>query len=251
MNISESKPYNSITEPKNIVIDKGVSVDILIHILAQIVLFFIGTIIQVKLISVSQKEKDKCWKVHVTHSVVLILNFSFSISFETIIHFEPLLSQHIGSWFCYGASFVTYYCFYSIVTHSLIISLMKYLYIVHHVKLSKLNEETLQFWFLVINIMHPLFLTISNIVASDWGSNTSLNTCFAQVEENPDSHETLEEPTKKPFLCILWNSYTEDLDASYVLRRCLCFVRSVVNVIINSNILEGFFYFSIFRKMKR
>ena len=249
MIMSKTNHYN-ITE-SNYTTDNGFSLGILLHILVQIVLFFIGTCIQVKLISVSNKEKDKCWKIHVAHSVVLIIHFTFSISFEAIMYFIPLLSQHAGSWVCYVASFITYYCFYSIVTHSMVISVIKYLYIVHFQKVCKWNETRLLYCFFFINILHPLFLTIANVAASDWGSNTSLNSCFGTMEEEPGKYNSSVDAIEKPFLCVFQNSNSEDVDASYTFKRWLCYIRTIVNILINSNVIEGYFYFKIFRKMRR
>ena len=208
--------------------------------------------IQVKLIAVSNKDKDKCWKIHVAHSVVLIMHFLSSISFDTTMYFIPLLSQHVGSWICYVAAFLTYYCFYSIVAHSLGISVFKYLYIVKFREIWKWNEKTFMNCIFFINILHPLFLTIPNIAASDWGSHSSLNTCFGKInEETVKYNNSTVETIEKPFLCVFHTSNSEDVDAFYIFKRCLCFIRTIVNIVINSNIAEGYFYFKIFCKMKR
>ena len=249
MNILNSSHYN-ITET-NYKTDNGVSVGIVLHILAQILLCFIGTVIQVKLIHVSYKDKDKCWKIHVVHSVVLIIQFAFSISFKAILHFIPLLSQHVGSWVYYVASFITFYCIYSIVAHSLVVSVIKYLFIVHNEKIRKWNETTIMYCILIINILHPLFLMIPNIATSYWGSRESLNFCFGMIGEESGKFNSSVDTHEKLFWCVFQNSNSEDTDAFYIFKRCLCFIGTIVNIVINSNIVEGYFFFKIFRKMRR
>jgi hypothetical protein len=215
----------------NYTTDNGVSVGILLHSLVHLLIYLIGTVIQVRLIYVSYEEKDKCWKIDVAHSVVLITHFTFSILFKTIMYFIPLLSQHVGSWVCYVASFIKFYCFYSIVAHSLVISVIKYLYIVHNQKVRKWNETTLEYCIFIINILHPLFVMIPYTAVLY--SEDYLHSCFVKIG----------------FLCVFQNS--EDKDAFYIFKRCLCFIGRIVNILINSNIIEGYLYFKIFRKMRR
>ena len=125
---------NDITDVENITVAiNGYSIGTTIHISCQVVLFLIGTFIQIEIISVCRKERGATWKIHVAHSVVLMINFAFNISFDTLIFFVPLVSHYTGKWLCYLSSFVTYYCFYSIVANSLVISIMKYIFIVHQI----------------------------------------------------------------------------------------------------------------------
>ena len=242
--------HENITETNNTSYH-GVSVGTLLHILAQILLFFIGTFIQVKLICVCYKEKGKCWQIHVAHSVVLIVSFTFLISFEAIMHFIPFLSQHVGSWICYVASFIVFYSFYSIVAHSLVISVIKYLEVVHFQKVRKWNETTLMHCIFITNLLHPLVLTISNIAASDWGSNTSLHSCFKNISEESGKYNYSVDTIEKPFLCVFQDSNSENMDASYIFKKCLCFIRTIVNIVTSSNIIEGYLYLKIFKNIKR
>ena len=226
----------------------------IIHILSQLVLFSIGTFIQVKTILICKKEKQIPWELHITNSVILIIYFSFSICFYTSTHFIPLLPIYFGgNWVCYVAALITYYCHYAIVAHTLVISMVKYVYIVHPNQILSLDETNARRLFFVCNLIHPLLLTISNIAASDWGSNSALNSCF---EYNMSNNSTKTDDIQKPFLCILNLSKhgeydVNDLETSYsTWKGVLCLWRSSANVILNSNLVEAWFYFRIFRKMK-
>ena len=226
----------------------------IIHILFQLVLFSIGTSIQVKTISICKKEKHIPWELHITHSVILIIYFSFSIGFYTSTHFIPLLPFYFGgSWVCYVAALITYYCHYAIVAHTLVISMVKYVYIIHPNQIVRFDETNARRLFFVCNLIHPLLLTISNIAASDWGSNSALNSCF---EYNMSNNSTKNDDVQKPFLCILNLSKhgkydVDDVEtSSSTWKGFLCLWRSSANVILNSNLVEAWFYFRIFRKMK-
>ena len=227
----------------------------IIHILFQLVLFSIGTSIQVKTISICKKEKHIPWELHITHSVILIIYFSFSIGFYTSTHFIPLLPFYFGgSWVCYVAALITYYCHYAIVAHTLVISMVKYVYIIHPNQIVSLDETNARRLFFVCNLIHPLLLTISNIAASDWGSNSALNSCF---DYNISNNSTKTDDVQKPFLCILNLSKhvkydVDDVEtSSSTWKGFLCLWRSFANVILNSNLVEAWFYFRIFRKMKK
>ena len=234
--------------------DSDLIVPDIIHILFQLVLFSIGTSIQVKTISICKKEKHIPWELHITHSVILIIYFSFSIGFYTSTRFIPLLPFYFGgSWVCYVAALITYYCHYAIVAHTLVISMVKYVYIIHPNQIVSLDETNARRLFFVCNLIHPLLLTISNIAASDWGSNSALNSCF---EYNMSNNRTKNDDVQKPFLCILNLSKhgkydVDDVEtSSSTWKGVLCLWRSSANVILNSNLVEAWFYFRIFRKMK-
>ncbi len=129
----------------------------------------------------------------------------------------------------------------------------KYVYIIHPNQIVSLDETNERRLFFVCNLIHPLLLTISNIAASDWGSNSALNSCF---DYNMSNNSTKNDDVQKPFLCILNLSKhgkydVDDVETSSSMwKGFLCLWRSSANVILNSNLVEAWFYFRIFRKMK-
>ena len=227
----------------------------MIHIAIQVILFFIGTFIQIKTISICKQEKGATWKIHVIHSVILIINFTFNISFDSVIYFMPSLSNITGPWICYLSSFLAYYCFYSIVANSLIISIMKYLFIVHQILPSSEKGSRIKSVFIFIYLLHPLFLTICNIITSDWGTFSSVEKCFSYTSNNSNDHKITPDDNQdeKSFLCILemHNTKMHDIDIHFFARQIVCILRTIVNLAANTNILEVFFYYKIFRKMRR
>ena len=165
MNISKHSSFN-ITNIESF--DSGVPVSAIIHILVQVLLFCAGLFIQIKIILVCKKEKDKTWQIHISHSIVLIIYYTFTIPFDAITYFIPFLSQYTGHWLCYIASFITLYGYYSAGAHTLLISVMKYVFIVHDKKVREIGEDKIKKAFFLINLAHPLLLTILTMITSDW-----------------------------------------------------------------------------------
>ena len=247
--------YNITDHKNNQTVINEYSIVTMLHILSQVILFFIGTFIQTKIVSTCKKEKGASWKIHASHSIVLIINFAFHISFDAGIYFLPSLSYYTGAWICYLSSFVAYYCFYSIVANSLIVSIMKYLFIVHEITPSSGQGSKIKSAFFLINLLHPLFLTLSNILMSDWGTNSSVKKCFGATLTNSmhfSSVSNIVEDKEKPFLCIfdLPNTNMRDVDIYFIAKQTLCIIRTIVNLAVNTNLLEIFFYYNIFRKMR-
>ena len=248
---------NGIIEEHNSHEDlNGKSFSTMIHVVFQVILFFIGTFIQIKTISICKQEKGATWKIHVIHSIILIINFAFNISFDSLIYFIPSFSSITGPWICYLASFLAYYCFYSIVANSLIISIMKYLFIVHQILPSSETGSKIKSGFIFIYLLHPLFLTVCNILTSDWGTFSSVETCFSDKSNSSSNNKIAPHNLsndEKSFLCILEIPKTKlnDIDTTFLARQIVCVLRTMVNLAANTNMLEVFFYYKIFRKMRR
>jgi hypothetical protein len=233
-------------------LDSGYEIFTILQVVFLVLLFCVGSVIQVQLILVSYKELDTAWKITITHSIVMIVHFAFSISFDTVTHFIPFLSQYTGNWICYAAYVLIFYGHYSIVAYSLLVSILKYVFIVHHVKTLKWGKDTIKQWFFFTNLFHPLFVTILSLLKSDYQSHTFVHSCFGKTEERFRQYNTSVSSLRKVFGCPLKNS-EEDSSwyAYYVTEQCVCILQSIINIVFNSNLLEGFFYYKIFKKMRR
>ena len=133
---------------------------------------------------------------------------------------------------------------------------MKYLFIVRQILPSSENGSKIKSVFIFIYLLHPLFLTICNILTSDWGTFSSVEKCFSDESENLSNHKIAPKELshdEKSFLCLLDipNTETNDMDISFLARQIVCILRTIVNLSANTNMLEVFFYYKIFRKMRR
>ena len=136
---------------------------------------------------------------------------------------------------------------------------MKYVFIVQNTKVLEFGEERTQKVFFLINLALPMLLTILAMVTADWESHSSLSSCFGETEQVLAHYNTSTAPIKtsrnfffEKFLCNLKNNDTEDLDVYtfHVIKQCFCAFKSTAVMVINTNLLEGFFYYKIFRKAK-
>ena len=96
---------------------------------------------QVKVIVVARKEKGVSWQIHICHSIVVTLYYSFAITFAAVMDFAPSLSSSTGNWFCYIAWFVQLYCYHALSTHTLLVAIMKYVFIVHRENKTAFGKE--------------------------------------------------------------------------------------------------------------
>ena len=165
-------------------IDNGSNghISAILHIIVQAVLLGLGLILQVKIIIIARKEKGSTWQIHVCHSIILIIVYSYTIPFETLMYFAPSTSSYTGMWFCYISSFLILYCFHSILNHSLLVAVMKYTFIVHLEKVREFGTKKVQKIFLWINLCFPLFWTALIVLTSERMVWSSLNTCFRHQE---------------------------------------------------------------------
>ena len=239
-NLSLNNTFNeSFVE---IAIDQNVVTTIL-HILCQILIFCAGLIIQIKIIIACKKGKGKTWQVDILDALVKIVYFSFSIFFDATTHFIPFLSQYTGDGMCYIASTIIFYCFYSILAHSLFISIMKYVFIVQNKRVFQIGEHRVQNWFMWIYLIYPLFLTTSTIMTSDWESYSSLYSCFGnkhallEIRSNILQYDPKRSSFENIFICkSQWN--------------ITCAIQAIVNMVMNSNLLEMLFYYKIFQRIQ-
>ena len=223
--------------------DEGGPLLSIIHIIFQVFIYAVGLFINVKLISVCYKERGITWQISATHSVMMTVYYGYSIPFQAVTHFVPFLSQYTGRWLCYAASLVTFYCFHSIIAHSLMISIMKYVFIVHGIKAMAYGEEKIKKYFFLANLINPLILSIIAMLTANLRSRSFLRSCFGDVEETSQSGSV------NFIYCT--SSKTEDYNLiPFYVRQFFCHFRSLVNWVTVSNLPEGFLYYKIFHKMK-
>ena len=223
----------------------------IIHIIIQAILFLVGLFFQTKTISVCMEEKGKTWHIHVTHSIVMTIYYGFFIPFQASTYFLPFLAQYVGgTWICYIASIVSFYCYHSILANSLLVAVMKYSFINHAMKVKAFGEEKLQKIFFWINLILPLLLSIAAMMTTDFQTRSALKNCFGNSEVNKSQTLNVTSPaggSKKFLFCDLTNTP----EYIYGLVQFVCVFRSSLNIAICTNLPEGLFYFMIFRSMQR
>ena len=80
--------------------------------------------------------------IHMAHSISSILYFAFYLPFFTVTSQIPhLADEYTGEWFCYLATFVITYGFTIITFNSLLIAVMKYVFIVRNEDVRMYGDE--------------------------------------------------------------------------------------------------------------
>ena len=230
------------------------SINVVEMILSYIVrgmLFSVGLFLQIKIIAICRKERDKTWQITIAHSIASIILFSWAIIFLPISAICPVLSNHTGVSLCYIAAFMFVYFPYLLACHSLIVSFTKYVFIVHREKALTFGEEQLKKSILGFYLIHPFLLSIATISLYDFEAFESIIACFGLKEKLVQRYNTSTGNLERMFLCKLRWDGTEEGHFSYLFAQGFCATKMVYILILSSNIPEVYFYYNIFKKMKR
>ena len=216
------------------------------------ILFAIGTYIQIKIIRACKKDKDKTWLIDVTRSVVLIPLIFFNAIFEPLNEYFPSYPEYTGISMCYLAAIIYIYLPNVVVFQTLLIAIMKYLWIVHHQKARAIGTKKISNAFFWFNLIHALLLTIPTIALLDFESQHALVHCFGLEEEISHRYNSTSAKLERMFMCKL-RSHDDgegEVDISYVLIQIFCGIKMVYTTFVSCNILEALLYYKIFKKMR-
>ena len=112
--------------------DKTYSTTMLVVLLlVSVCIYIIGFYLHLKIIRVCRKDKDITWKLDITNSLLLMLNFFHWILMHILTYFVNDLYTYTGEWFCYTSKVLQFYGALYQYGHTLNVSIMKYVIIVH------------------------------------------------------------------------------------------------------------------------
>ena len=222
----------------------------LVHIFLQVIIFGVGVFIHRKTIQVQNEERHRTWQMHIFHAGMLTLFFGFQVSFGALIWFLPSLASFTGSWICYIASFNTFYGYHSVLGHSLWISIEKYVFVVHSFKALAFGEEKVERIFFLIDLIVPGLLTTTAMITTDYQTRSDLKSCFSGLEDDIDANNESTSLSDKFLFCDV-SQYEDNHWIVPNIIQFLCVSRIIINFLIGFNIPEGFFYYKIFKSMKR
>ena len=165
--------------------------DILSEIVMSVVLLCLysgGVYFHIKIIQVSRKEKELTWKIDISNSVYLMMHFFHAIFIHSLTNLVSHLHTYTGNWFCYFSKFLSAIGNSHSTGHSFVISLLKYVIIVHYQStVTNAMKEKLKSIFFWMNILYPFIVFgIFNIIEPDFmfiydGSSTA-NRCLGKSE---------------------------------------------------------------------
>ena len=136
--------------------------------LITIPIFFVGVNLQIKTIKTVKLERKMTWEITLCHSVIMIIHFSCTLSFEFFANILPSISDYTGEWFCYVWTFVRGYGLFSVVMHSFWLCVYKYLFIVQNTMVRIMGEERVKRAMLAIYLINPVLTSLSFMVRSPY-----------------------------------------------------------------------------------
>ena len=232
----------------------NISADTILNVIVQIILYLIGVLINAKIIFTcwQSRNHNKSWQLHILYSLSCIILFAFNIPFWIFSMASPNLSSFMGEWICYLAIFMNAFFVVIILMNSLLVSITKYIFVVHWDKALVYGHDKIQWASVILSVL----ITIpSAIVRTAMNRNYStedgpLHTCFGKERK-----ESIEKSGWQdiPFWC-----FSTDLDPnepwSYipvVFLQIFCVLAHVVYGTMCCNLPEAFFYYQIFKTTKR
>ena len=221
-----------------------------------VIIFLIGLYLQIKIIVASKVEKGVTWRIDMCNSIVMIIFYSFRIVGEIIIYNVPVLHVYTGKWFCYVALFINMFGAFSVISHSLVVSVYKYVFIVHQKLIRYVgvdNASLASFW---ISLVLPATLAVSFIARPTLPSYSSVYSCLGMNDEkSAHANESSTEKIKMLLFC----GFDDFSDIQYgvfdyfinIVNMMGCFITVMLVVFILANIMEAIIYQRIFSFIKK
>ena len=207
-----------------------------------------------RLIYATKKDTGILTDVIKLQAYIIIASMPIRLIFVTLTDLIHPLNEVLGQWICSSYWVIIKTSIQIIANHSLIIALIRYVFIVHNDKVIEHGKEKLKnlFWYLSIGI--PIFNLLwiaTDLIRID--TNIAINRC------NGVDHER--------FLIQSWSSlglikknfdnlqiYRDNNNLSIliaVLRRISKVIQRVWMIVLASNMVEGIIYYKLIQHMRR
>ena len=237
------------------VFESNISASTTLCAIAQLVLYVIGLVINIKIIFSCWKNKDhnKSWQLHILYSVSCIIIYAFNIPFWLVSKGVPHLSHFTGESICYLALFFNKFFMSIIIMSSLMVAITKYIFVVHWDKALAYGHEKIQWTMFTISLLVALPIAFLKTALKRYDDiiGSMLQSCVGFEHEDSGKKNAWDDISF--FWCTSENiAPKEDWGYAYVvLLQIICVVTHALYGIIFCNIPEAFFYYKIFKKMNR
>ena len=202
-----------------------VSIALLVECAIFCVIFIIGVFLQVKIIAALKRDQAMAWEMNLAHSIVMIVHWSLKLIAEFVYYIQPTFHELLGNWFYYLLIAVRSFGIFVMLFHSLYISIHKYIFIIHNETVNRIGDRKTKGRLLWTYLIVLISWTISHTARGHF----RIFACGINESEPKNM---------------------EDLAVS-ILMKFLCSSQNMVTFVLSLNVLEIFFYSSIFRHMNR
>ena len=237
--------------------DKVETANLVMFFITATLIYCVGIYQHSKIIKVCQKEKEMTWKLDITNSILLLVHFGHKLLLHGVTFLVPDLSIYTGDWLCYVSKFITYYLSLYTTTHSFVVSILKYVLIVHWRTSQDIGKDKIKDSFFYINFLHPiLMISLHLILRPDF---FYVYDGYAQIDRclgDPNNHwnENIYRPQTKLHNICSFPSQSNELDAEFMLQITkwgACWIQVIILYLISFNIFEIIVYFRVFWCMRR
>ena len=212
------------------------------------ILLAIGFYLQIRTFLVVTKEKDLTWKLYVLHGVIILVYYPSCVFVQVAADFIYPLSHFTGGvWFCYAASFVKIFGTVHIFTHSLVIAISRYIFIVYRQKVDRFGKERAQAIFFWCSLFMEVLVTLSYCPEASrvLNAHVEYSACFGTDKEE-----------KKDLMVYLFFCGFESGPADlgyfiFITTECVCVLQSIVTWFSVCNFPEAFLYYKLFQFIHR
>ena len=210
--------------------------------------FTIGMCLQIKTIKVLKQDPATAWEIDLSHSIVMMIHYSFVLVFEGTVAMDLNLPTYLGNWI-YSASFVLRMLGLSQIScKSLIISFYKYIFIVHQNMVTNIGEGRMKKVMCSVYLLIPIGGCVSYLFRPNFRSINAIHNCGVKELVQVDSCLL-----SRTFMCgISKVEYINGYDYFMgFLTGFFCTTQIILFMLVFTNILEIFFYVGIFRHIGR
>ena len=198
------------------------------------------------------------WKLDLTNSCLLLVHHGHCVIMEIITYIIADLHTYTGEWFCYTFKVISFYGNLYIVGHSMIISLLKYILIVHWKRARSFGQEKVKELFFWVNLFYPCVMIIIHLIIRPdffliYDGIQRIDRCLGDPNNTwgPNSNRT---PNLTFTVCKILAEPPHDnyyAYTIYIIRTGICWAQVVFEYLMTWNVFEILVYCRIFAFMHR
>ena len=234
-----------------------VSIALIVEFAIFCAIFIFGVFLQVNIIAALKRDQAMAWEMNLAHSVVMIVHWSLKLLIELAHYIQPSFHDIFGRWFCYLLLSVRSFGIFVMFFHSLYISIHKYIFIIHKETVNRIGDRKTKVGLLWAYLIVLISWTLSYTARGHFSAFGITSKCSVPHTSVTDDGLSIEEPienwTSHTFSCGIHESEQKNMLNVVVNKsmKFLCSSQNIATFVIALNVLEIFFYSSIFRYMNR
>jgi hypothetical protein len=212
-----------------------------------------GLYLHKKVLVLLKKENGIVKNVTKTFVFTQMLVWPLGVFMITITNFIHPLQDIFGKWFCFTSWIFLYFSMNLIFSHSFIVAMMRYFFIVHSKKVNVMGKEKVKKLFHLFSILLPTLVTLGQITKSTDGQSISfVNKCYGKHHKTFLIETSTSNVFKKNFCEInFYGDAKEPAQIIGLLMQFLCVVSTTTMIIMGTNLTEGIIYARLFSYMRR